>query len=193
MECSLTIAKHSFATTSLDGVVDRAAAIYERKGLKFTVLRRLVLEAIAERHTPVGAYTILQVLEGRYRKLSPISVYRALDSLSRLGLVNKLKTQNAYFLAESFRTRAKQPSEKRLYLICEVCKRVTEASSPGAYQLIEQLSGSALFKISVNTVEVSGVCESCSAQRASPKPAAPVRLRQRGPGTPARPQKIAAR
>lgn len=193
MECSLTIAKHSFSAARVDSLVDRAAAVYERKRLKFTILRRLVLEVVAERHTPVGAYTILQVLEGRYRKLSPISVYRALDSLSQLGIVHKLKTQNAYFVVESFRTRAKQADENRLYLICEVCKRVTEAASPGAYQLIEQASGSALFKISVNTVEVSGVCERCAAQRRPAKPATALRLRPRSAAGAARPQKMAAR
>lgn len=193
MECSLTIAKHSFDAARVDSVIDRAAAAYERRGLKFTILRRLVLEAVAERPTPVGAYTILQVLEGRYRKLSPISVYRALDSLIQLGIVHKLKTQNAYFVAESFRTRAKQHSEKRIYLICETCNRVAEASSPEVYELIEKVSHSALFRISVNSVEVSGVCESCVSQRSRPMPAAPVRLRQRGLCTGARPQKMAAR
>ena len=175
MECSLTIAKHNFANHRVDGVVDRAAEIYERRGLKFTILRRLVLEVLAERHTPVGAYTIIRVLEGRYRKLSPISVYRALNSLISLGVVHKVRTQNAYVVAECIRTRTKQAGERKVYLICESCRRVTETNSPDAYNLIEQASGSALFKLSVSAVEVTGICDACAKARPGALAGAPSR------------------
>lgn len=191
MECSLTIAKHNFAGHRIDSVVDRATAIYERKGLKFTTLRRLVLQVLAEHHTPVGAYTIIRVLEGRYRKLAPISVYRALNSLIQMGVVHKVKTQNAYCVVEGMRTRARQAGERTVYLICEVCNRVTEAAAPAAYRVIEEASQSALFKLCVNTVEVSGICDACSA--GSPKATVRVRLHPRALSNGARRPKIVAR
>jgi Fur family zinc uptake transcriptional regulator len=157
-------AKHRLADEVGDAA-ERAARIYGRQGLKFTILRRLVLEALAERRTPVSAYEILRVLGERYRKLSPISVYRALHSLMRVGIVRKLRTQNAYFVAEGFRTRRAGNRGQPIYLVCEVCCRVSEVSSAAAYDIIEQASAAAHLWLSLSNVEASGVCQACHDRR----------------------------
>jgi Fur family zinc uptake transcriptional regulator len=178
MELPLTIAEHRLST-SMSNAADRVAGIYAREGLKFTTLRRLVFEALAERSTPVGAYEILRVLGERHRKMSPVSVYRALDSLMGAGVVRKLRTQNAYFVAEAVRRNDGKTCQQRIYLICDVCHHVSETGSPAAYDMLERASASALFSLCVTGVEVSGVCDRCSVPSAGPKSRGRNRLDQR--------------
>ena len=74
----------------------RAEALCQQRGARLTDLRRRVLEIIWSSATPLGAYTILDVLRDDGRQGAPPTVYRALDFLLAQGLIHRLASLNVF-------------------------------------------------------------------------------------------------
>ncbi|WP_425105207.1 hypothetical protein [Ancylobacter sp.] len=67
------------------GAIARFEARCAKSGARLTLLRRRVLEELADSHTPLGAYDIVERLGASGEKPPPMSVYRALDFLVSEG------------------------------------------------------------------------------------------------------------
>jgi Fur family zinc uptake transcriptional regulator len=66
------------------------------QGLRFTPLRRRVLELVWSSHKPVGAYALLDKLRSEDLGSAPPTVYRALDFLIEHGLIHRIERMNAF-------------------------------------------------------------------------------------------------
>src|SRR5258708_16327138 len=66
------------------------------RGTRLTPLRRRVLQALAESHSPLGAYEIVERLKKTREPVPAMSVYRALDFLLAEGLAHRIESQNAF-------------------------------------------------------------------------------------------------
>lgn len=147
----------------VDDMLHRAADLFEAKGIRFTPLRRQVLEEIAGSHTAVGAYDLLDRLARKgTKRLAPISVYRALDSLVEAGVVHRLESRNAFFACH-----APHASDRRqIVLACERCGVVAEVASEAVFDEITMAAATAGFVVTRPLIEVLGTCRSCSAHAA---------------------------
>ena len=137
----------------------RAEKAFDSRGMRLTPLRRLVLSEIAGSHTAVGAYDILDRLsKGSGRRLAPISVYRALDSLVETGLVHRLESRNAFFACH-----ARHAGDMRqIVLACEACSAVAEVAGDTVFDTLGRLAATAGFTPSRTMIEISGRCDRCS-------------------------------
>ena len=144
----------------LGETLSRAEAAFDARGLRMTPLRRQVLEEIAGSHTAVGAYDILDRLARKTdRRLAPISVYRALDSLVEVGAVHRLESRNAFFACH-----APHPSDRRqIVLACERCGTVAEVAGDAVFGGIAAAAAAQNFAVSRALVEVLGSCSACAA------------------------------
>ena len=79
-----------------DRLLREVASACASRGLRFTPLRRRVLELIARAHRPVKAYDLLAELRDEREGAAPPTVYRALDFLIEHGFIHKLESINAY-------------------------------------------------------------------------------------------------
>lgn len=139
-------------------VVERAEAAFEAQGLRMTDLRRLVLEEVASSHKAVGAYDLLERLSVKGgRRLAPISVYRALDTLVGAGVVHRLESRNAFFACHS--THA--ANRRQIVLACEKCGSVAELPGGDVFDGIEAAARGVGFRMAQALVEVSGTCTAC--------------------------------
>ena len=68
----------------------RAEVLCTAKSLRFTAVRRRVLETVWASHAPIGAYDILDQLNAAGARNAPMAVYRALDFLLAHGLVHRV-------------------------------------------------------------------------------------------------------
>ena len=71
--------------------LDAAERACSEEGLRFTPLRRRVLEIVWSRHAPIGAYDILEEMREGSRAAAPPTVYRALEFLVEHGFVKRSK------------------------------------------------------------------------------------------------------
>lgn len=146
---------HNHAGCRADALAHAEAACAER-GERLTTLRRLVLEAVASSHKPVGAYEIMEMLAGDKRP-APVTVYRALDFLMKQGFVHRIESRNAYFAC----ARNHDGAAIVAFLMCDACGAVGETTTSGMTQLLAGVARKARFKPSTSVIEITGTCAHC--------------------------------
>lgn len=136
--------------------LDQAASLCAARGARLTELRWRVLELVWQSHVPVGAYAILERLAGRQGRVAPPTVYRALDFLTRAGLVHRIDSLNAYVGCSS-------PSRPHAayFFICRVCGDAAEFDDGRLSAAIATRVGRAGFRLASATVELAGTCARC--------------------------------
>lgn len=141
--------------------VDAALALCRENRISLTPGRRRILELLAREGRPLGAYEMIdRVAEATGKRPAPISIYRALDFLLENSLIHRLASRNAY-LACGHGHAAKEPI---VFLICEVCGEVVEATSPEMRGVLGTLADKAKFSPRAQVMEVAGRCRACSAE-----------------------------
>jgi Fur family zinc uptake transcriptional regulator len=145
---------HAHCTADL---IARAERTCERRGSKLTGQRREILSSVAQSHSAVGAYDIIERMAELGPRPAPITVYRALDFLLAHGLVHKIESRNAFVACSH--SHEGQPAA---LLICETCGTVSELDAP---EIFERLAGKAKaqkFSPARTVIEMSGTCGSCA-------------------------------
>ncbi len=146
---------HDHVRCSADVIAHAEAACAER-GERLTTLRRLVLAAVASSHRPVGAYEIIDMLDGDKRP-APVTVYRALDFLMKHGFVHRIESRNAYFACNHNHDSAAIVA----FLMCHTCGVVGEATTAAMGKLLADIARKARFKPSMSVIEITGMCAHC--------------------------------
>lgn len=144
----------------VDHALSAAEQVCEREGVRFTALRRRVLELVWQSHKPLGAYDILETLSrDDGRRAAPPTVYRALDFLLDNGLIHRIASLNAFIGCTS-----PEHSHQGQFLICRECRVTIELDQSAIRQAIEQSAQVEGFAVEAETVEVLGLCRQCRSQ-----------------------------
>jgi Fur family zinc uptake transcriptional regulator len=153
-------AKAAAPTHDHQHCVEDALAAAERlcaaRDLRFTPLRRRVLELVWNSHKPVGAYAVLDALRKEDLGSAPPTVYRALDFLIEHGLIHRIERMNAF-------VGCSHPGEthRGFFLICNECGNAEEMQSPALADTIATSASRSGFTAREMTLEVSGTCAGC--------------------------------
>ncbi|MEM9742519.1 MAG: transcriptional repressor [Pseudomonadota bacterium] len=114
-------------------------------------------ELIAER-SPMTAYQLVARLEAvQGRKVAPLTVYRHLDFLKRVGLVHRIESTQSYVPCEH-----PDHAHESQYLLCSSCGQVDEIDSKALANLLKSLADEHKFTCTRAIVELSGVCRQCA-------------------------------
>jgi Fur family transcriptional regulator, zinc uptake regulator len=137
-----------------------ALALCRRDKISLTPGRRRILEILAREGRPLGAYEMIDRVAGATGKRpAPISIYRALDFLLENGLVHRLASRNAYLACG----QGHAVEEPIVFLICDVCGDVVEATSADMRWSLAELARKAKFSPRAQVMEVAGRCWVCAA------------------------------
>jgi len=134
-----------------------AEALCVARAQRLTPIRRQVLEALLESHKPLGAYEIIERTGEAGSRPAPITVYRALDFLMENGLVHRIESRNAFVAC----IHPHAIGDFVVFLICERCGSVGEASSRAVGETLKSASKAAGFIPKAPVVEIGGVCANC--------------------------------
>ncbi|PWR02633.1 Fur family transcriptional regulator [Meridianimarinicoccus roseus] len=134
-----------------------AEAHCAREKLKFTPVRRRVLELLLRDHKALGAYDILARLGREGLGSQPPVAYRALEFLTRIGFVHKIEKLNAY-VACSHPGGAHAPA----FMICRTCDSVAETAAQPGQGMLDKAAATAGFTIENTVLEAEGLCPDCS-------------------------------
>lgn len=128
--------------------------LHER-GLRMTPQRQLVLDAVRE----LGHATPDQICEAVQRSAPAVNVttiYRTLDLLERLGLVQHTHLGHG---APTY----SEHEHAHLHLVCHTCGQIQEAPSTLLDELASQLREISGFLLNGTHVALSGECAQCRA------------------------------
>jgi len=136
----------------------RAEAVLTAAGHKRGVARSALLELLERETCALTALEIEDALGSRSeRKVSRASVYRILDELEGLGLVQRVETGQAMVRYE----RVCEHGEHHHHLVCDECGLVTPFSDPALEQAITSLSARVPLTVSEHEIVLHGACPSC--------------------------------
>ena len=145
---------HAHCTANL---ITRAERTCERRGSRLTGQRRNVLTCVAQSHSAVGAYDVIERMAERGARPAPITVYRALDFLLAHGLVHKIESRNAFVACSH--AHEGQPAA---LLICEICGTVAELDVSGIFEMLSLAALAQNFHPARAVIEMSGTCGPCA-------------------------------
>ena len=124
---------------------------------RLTPLRRDLLRVLSSAEVPLGAYDIARRLsELRQRCTTPVAAYRGLEFLSRVGLVTRLESRNAFVLC----AHPDHPHDC-VFLLCGSCGEVEEIVDDRLSDLLERDAKDAGFATERRVIEIHGLCKSC--------------------------------
>lgn len=149
-------AHHRHSQQDPADAMGHAEALCRDRGLKFTPLRRRVFEALASSGAPLGAYDLVERL-GQERRISPISVYRALEFLIEAGLIHRIAVRNTYLPCH----HEHGPGETTVFLVCSSCGNVDELASSAIASGLDGMAAALDFKPKSRAVELEGECSAC--------------------------------
>src|SRR5262245_52665041 len=132
---------HDHGRCSADALA-HAEALCAARGQRLTQIRRQVLETLAASHKTLGAYEIMERMAGAGPRPAPITVYRALDFLVENGLVHRIESRNAFLACIGEHPAG---GGTTVFLICERCGAVGEASSSAVAETLQAAARSAGF------------------------------------------------
>lgn len=136
--------------------LDQAEILCDRRNLRFTQLRKQVLELVCRAEQPVGAYQLLDELRQSGRSAAPPTVYRALDFLLEQGLIHRLATNNTYLACAH-----PQHAHAAVFLVCGGCGHTQEVHTEDVIAELEQRAEQFDFTIAHASVEITGLCHRC--------------------------------
>lgn len=124
--------------------------------LKFTPIRRRVLEILLSDHKALGAYDILDQLKSEGLAAQPPVAYRALDFLVGHGFAHKIEKLNAY-------TACASPGHPHspAFMICRSCHAVVETTSAPDAATILPVADPLGFTVERTVIEAEGQCATC--------------------------------
>lgn len=132
------------------------------RGGRLTPQRAEVLALLLERRHATSAYDLLDALSNRLkRRVSPPTIYRALEFLVHIGLVAKVESQNAFVACRHI-----EHPHDHLLLLCRACNQAREIHEPAIEKALGDAARRTGFVAENRVIEIQGLCQSCSSKGA---------------------------
>jgi Fur family ferric uptake transcriptional regulator len=156
---SAHVAHAGDSAPAADDWLQRAEHALSTAGRKRGGARRAVLELLARQQCALTAPEIEDVLRARSpRPVSRASVYRILDELEELALVQRVETGQAMVRYE----RVCEHAEHHHHLVCDECGVVMPFSDPDLERAISSLSERVPLSVSEHEIVLHGACRDCT-------------------------------
>jgi Fur family transcriptional regulator, ferric uptake regulator len=133
---------------------DHALARLRDAGFRSGGSRRKVVEMIGDEACAVTALE----LDGRLEGVGRATVYRTLEQLEDLGLIQRIDvgTESAAF------EKVDPRGHHHHHLVCRQCGRVTPFEDPDLELAIHRVSGRDDFEIESHDITLRGTCRDCT-------------------------------
>ena len=124
-------------------------------GQRLTPARRAVVETVAASERAITPLEVYDTARRRYRSLGLVSVYRTLETLEGLGLVQRVhQPENCQaFIAAG--------EGHQHLLVCQNCGRVALFEGDDLERLIGSISRKSGYRILEHWLQLFGLCTDC--------------------------------
>jgi Fur family ferric uptake transcriptional regulator len=132
-----------------------ADAGYRRGGV-----RRSIVGLLDEQRCALSAGEIRDRLAARGSEVSRASVYRVIEELEQIGVLQRVEVGQGVVRYEPARGGAAHHH----HLVCERCGRLEPFTDEGLERAIEQLSTRLPLRVSEHEIVIRGACSACLEQ-----------------------------
>jgi Fur family transcriptional regulator, ferric uptake regulator len=137
---------------------ENARLVLREAGLRPGGARLAVVDAIAAQDCCLAVPEIHAQVRKQRPAVGIASVYRALDTLTELGLVHRLELGSGGARYEP----AEPGGDHHHHLVCDDCGRVEAFSDDRLEHVIDSVSRAAAFRVDEHDVVLRGRCDGCA-------------------------------
>jgi Fur family transcriptional regulator, ferric uptake regulator len=142
--------------------VEQALDALRRAGYRSSRPRTAVVEALGRRSCLVSAQRLAEEMRADGRDVGIATVYRTLELLDELGLVQRLEASEGAVGYEPAGPRG----EHHHHLVCSRCDRVVPFEDEGLERAIARASRRLAGRVDAHDVTLRGLCPPCARDRA---------------------------
>jgi Fur family ferric uptake transcriptional regulator len=147
------------AQANADSWADRAQRVLADNKRHTGAARRAVLELLDAQTCALSAVEIEDLLRSSDRPVGRASIYRILDELERLRLVQKVQVGQTMSRFEPVR----EDHEHHHHLVCDNCGTVIPFTDTELERAIQKLSRRVPMRVDEHEIVLHGACDDCSA------------------------------
>jgi Fur family ferric uptake transcriptional regulator len=136
---------------------ERALERLQDAGFRRGGARTAVIEALARHDCAVTALDLEEELRGGAAGVGRASVYRALEQLEQLGLVQRIEVCRGTAGFE----RIDPTGHHHHHAICRDCGRMVPFENPSLERALEEVAGKMSFDVTEHDVVLRGLCDRC--------------------------------
>jgi Fur family ferric uptake transcriptional regulator len=137
---------------------ERAQRVLSERGRHAGAAREALLEQLDDQSCALSAVEIEAALRERGRTIGRASIYRILDELERLDLVDKVQVGQAMARYEA----ARGHDGHHHHLVCDSCGVVLPFADRDLENAIQALSGRVPIAVTEHEIVLHGACRECS-------------------------------
>lgn len=127
----------------------------QASGCRITTPRRAIVNIMANSSHALEAIEIFDLSREDHPRLGLVTVYRTLDMLEQLGLVQRVHQPDGCHLY------LRAPEGHEHILLCRSCRRTDYFSGDDLSDLIEVTSQNSGYEIEEHWLQLFGLCASC--------------------------------
>jgi len=128
-------------------------------GLRMTRQRRVIAEVLQRAGEHLDAPEVLRRARQKMPGLHLATVYRALESLKKLGIIDELDLMHVNGTGHYYEART---NKDHMHFTCQRCGGVLEIQTPLFERLKGQIEGRHGLAIRVARLELGGICGACA-------------------------------
>jgi len=141
---------------SIEEMIQDFRSTLKKKGFNITKERELILREVLQRKGHYDAETLYIAMKTSGVKVARSTVYRTLDVLYDIGVVDKSSFGQNQFYYERMIDRAHHD-----HLVCQVCDKIFEFVNEDIEKLQVQVCKENGFKMKSHSLQIFGVCTQC--------------------------------
>ncbi len=139
----------------LEAILERL----DQEGYHLTSPRRAVLSEIIGRTTPFTSADLLEQIERKAPTIGRATVFRTIDLLCRLGVVQRIHEDAAGGRCHAYLACDEHHHH---HLICQSCGKVTDFREDAALDaLVRTVEQRTAFRVEAHRLELIGICPDC--------------------------------
>lgn len=136
--------------------------ILRENGLKVTTQRLVILQVLYSRPgAHMTAEEIYDLVKKKHPDIGLATVYRTIQMLSDLNLIDKLNLDDGYVRYEIGITDEDSDGHHHHHLICNECGNIYPFEDDLLYELEEKIKNTTGFEVDDHEVKFFGHCKSC--------------------------------
>ena len=137
-----------------------------KEGHRLTTPRQAIIKMVAPRQDHFSAQEVWEEVRSRYSGIGRATVFRTLDLLTELGVLNRIHTGDGchrYTVCET---------KHHHHLMCVDCGSVIPLEAGGIENQIRKMASEAGFDLLTHHLELVGRCAACRERASTPDAAA---------------------
>ena len=135
--------------------IDSWLTQFQENGYRLTGARRAVVEIVSSSNRALTPVEVYDAARAQYPALGLVSVYRTLDKLEELGLVQRVHQPSG---CQAFVTAG---TGHQHLLLCKKCGQTTLFEGDDLDNFIQSISRKTGYQISEHWLQLFGLCSNC--------------------------------